>query len=157
MTLNNYLNEGLQVQIKYQRTKKIVEELVVEIKEIIEKKNNFFVVCYCPSLGINKKICIDSIISLTQLHSINRGNTYLNPVVFTLYGRLAGSYKLKQYEKVINFSKYHLTVSNNMEDKDVLLHRLLKYGSNCEIVKPKSMIDEFMNTTDEMLKNLQED
>ena len=157
ITLENYLKDGQLVQIKYQRTKNIVEELVVEIKEITERKNNIFVNCYCSTSGRFKNICIDSILSLTQLPKKNTGASTNNSVVFKLYGRLASSYKLKPNEKVIDFDNYHLTVSNSSTDKEALLRRLLKYGSNCRIEKPQSIVDEFLAMTNEILKNLQED
>ena len=81
---------------------------------------------------------------------------YLNTVVFELYGRLANSYKLKPSESVINFEQGKIVVSNSEEDRDVLLRRLLKYGENCKIVTPKSMQEEMISLTNEMLKNLEE-
>lgn len=157
ITLQNYLNDGQQVKIQYQRTKNIVEELIVEIKELSERKNGAFVTCYCSNLGVNKKICVDAIISLTQLPKKNTGKSGHSSVIFKLYGRLANVYKLKPYEKVIDFSNYHLTVSNYSDDKDALLRRLLKYGVNCKIERPKQIVDEFISMINDILKNLQEE
>ena len=113
------------------------------------------VLCYLPNFARNIKINIDSIIELNQLPKKSKGTTCLNSVVFELYGRLVSSYKLKPSEKVINFSNSCITVSNTAEDKDVLLRRLLKYGENCKIITPKSMQNELLELTNEMLKNLE--
>ena len=155
LTLKNLLIDGQMVKITYQRTKYIVEEIIVEIKEIQENRKNIFVICYCPSLSTNKKISIDAISSLVQLPSRTKGSEYCNTVIFRLYGRLATVYKLKPSEKVMDFNSHYITVSNASEDKDTLLRRLLKYGESCEIMKPQSVKEEFLTMTNEILKNLQ--
>ena len=106
-------------------------------------------------LGRNKKININSIKSLNQLPQKISGVCYLNSIVFEVYGRLASLYRLKPSEKVIDFSNNHLTISNTEEDKDSLLLRLLKYGENCKIIRPKSLQKEFINLTNDILKNLE--
>lgn len=156
-TLNNFFSDKQLVKIKFQRTKNQTDEVIVEIKEIFENKNNIYLKCYSPGLGRNKKISIDSIISVSQLPRMIQGGTCLNSVIFELYGRLASAYKLKPSEKVINFSNNHITVSNCEEDKDALLCRLLKYGENCKIINPKHLRDEFIEMTNEILKNLEEE
>lgn len=155
LTLKNMLYEEQSVCIEYRRKSNVIEKIVVELKEIIEKDNKKYVLCYNPSIGRNKRICIDSIISVKQLPKKVSGVCFLNSVVFEVYGRLASLYKLKPSEKVIDFSNNHLTISNTEEDKDTLLLRLLKYGENCKIVRPKSMQEDFINLTNEILKNLE--
>lgn len=156
-TLKNYLDDKQLVKIRYRRTKNIVDELTVEIKDIIEKKNNIFINCYCSNLQVNKKISIDSILSLVQLPNKTSSGTFLNPVIFRLTGSLVAAYKLKPFEKVIDFSSYHLTISNSSDDKDALLRRLLKYGESCVIQRPLCVKKEFIAMTNEILNNLQEE
>ena len=79
----------------------------------------------------------------------------MNSIVFEVYGRLAALYKLKPSEKVLDFSNNHLTISNTEEDKDALLLRLLKYGENCKIIRPKAVQEEFIKLTNEILKKLE--
>ena len=155
LSIGNMIIDNQQVVLKYWRTKNKIEELKVELKDIVEKNKNIFVRCYCPSVARNKNINIDSIVELNQLPNKSQNKSCLNSVVFELYGRLMSSYKLKPSEKVINFSPNHIAVSNSEEDKDILLRRLLKYGENCRIVKPKSLKDEMIELTNEMLKNLE--
>ena len=155
LSIKNMIVDDLLVKIKYKKNKNLIEETIVELKEIIEKKNKMVVLCYLPNFARNIKINIDSIIELNQLPKKSKGTTCLNSVVFELYGRLVSSYKLKPSEKVINFSNSCITVSNTAEDKDVLLRRLLKYGENCKIITPKSMQNELLELTNEMLKNLE--
>lgn len=154
-TLKNLLYDAQSVNITYKKKDNTEETAVFELKEIIEKDDSIYVVCYNPMKGRNKKICVDSIVSLTQLPKKVSGFSYLNSVVFEVSGRLAASYKLKPSEKVLNFSNNHLTISNSEEDKDTLLLRLLKYGENCKIIRPISLREEFLELTNEILKNLE--
>ena len=154
-TLKNMIYEAQNINISYRKNDDEIETLTIELKEIIEQKGNIYILCYDPKLGRNIKICIDSITSIKQSPLKATGVSYLNSVVFQVYGRLASVYKLKQGEKVIDFSNNHITISNSGEDKDVLLHRLLKYGENCKILRPHSLQNEFLELTDEILKNLE--
>ena len=126
-----------------------------EIKEIIEQKKDTLVVCYDSKMGRNRKISLSSIKEMKQSPKKIAGVSRLNSVVFELYGRLVSLYKLKPSEKVINFSNNHLTISNSEEDKDILIRRLIKYGENCRIVRPQSVQKEFLELTDNILKNLE--
>lgn len=156
LTIRNMIDDKQLVKLQYKRTKNLTEEITVELKEIAEKNQKFFVNCYCQSLARNKRISLEKIVSLVQLPRKTQEINYLNTVVFELYGRLANSYKLKPSESVINFEQGKIVVSNSEEDRDVLLRRLLKYGENCKIVTPKSMQEEMISLTNEMLKNLEE-
>lgn len=154
-TLKHLIYEEQKVNITYKKTDNTEETDTFELKEIIEKDNCIYIVCYSPLLGRNKKININSIKSLNQLPQKISGVCYLNSIVFEVYGRLASLYRLKPSEKVIDFSNNHLTISNTEEDKDSLLLRLLKYGENCKIIRPKSLQEEFINLTNDILKNLE--
>ena len=154
-TLKHLIYEEQKVNITYKKTDNTEETDTFELKEIIEKDNCIYVVCYSPLLGRNRKININSIKSLNQLPQKISGVCYLNSIVFEVYGRLASLYRLKPSEKVIDFSNNHLTISNTEEDKDSLLLRLLKYGENCKIIRPKSLQEEFINLTNDILKNLE--
>ena len=154
-TLKNLIYEVQRVNITYKKKDNTEETDTFELKEIIEKDNCMYVVCYSPSLGHNKRININYIKSLNQLPQKISGVCYMNSIVFEVYGRLASLYRLKQSERVIDFSNNHLTISNTEEDKDSLLLRLLKYGENCKIIRPKSLQEEFINLTNDILKNLE--
>ena len=154
-TLKHLIYEEQKVNITYKKTDNTEETDTFELKEIIENDNCIYVVCYSPLLGRNRKININSIKSLNQLPQKISGVCYLNSIVFEVYGRLASLYRLKPSEKVIDFSNNHLTISNTEEDKDSLLLRLLKYGENCKIIRPKSFQEEFINLTNDILKNLE--
>lgn len=154
-TLKNMIYDKQNVNITYLNNNDDEETITVELKEILEQRKHVYVVCYDSVLGRNRKISLDVITSIKQSPRKATGVSYLNSVVFEIYGRLASVYKLKPSEKVLNFSNNHLTISNSEEDKDVLLHRLLKYGENCKILRPKSVQKEFLDLTEDILKNLE--
>ena len=149
------LYEKQVVNITYKKNNK-KNTVTIELKDIIETGNSTYAVCYEKTEGCIYKINISSITSIKQMPQQISGMSYLKAVVFELYGRLASSYKLKRSEKVLNFGKNYITVSNSEEDRDILLHRLLKYGENCKIIKPKEVKEEFLNMTNEILRKLEQ-
>ena len=155
-TLNKLKNDKLMVKIQYESKTNKNNEIVVEIRKIKDENGKISLVCYIPEKRRNKKIYLDSIVQLSQLPTKTSESISYNTIVFEVYGRLAYLYKLKDSEKVINFSSNHLVISNSQEDKDVLLRRLLKYGENCKIIKPIEVQEEFISLTNEILKNLKE-
>ena len=154
-TLKDMIYDNQNVNITYLNKYGEEETGNFEIKEIIQQKKDAVVVCYDSKIGRNKKISISSIKEMKQSPKKASGFSMLNSVVFEVYGRLASLYKLKPSEKVINFSNNHITISNSEEDKDVLIRRLIKYGENCRIVRPLSVQKDFLELTDNILKNLE--
>ena len=154
-TLKNMIYDNQNVNITYLNKKGEEETVAVEIKEIIEQKKDIVIVCYDSKMGRNRKISISAIKEMKQSPKKASSVSMLNSVVFEVYGRLASLYKLKPSEKVINFSNNHLTISNTEEDKDVLIRRLIKYGENCKIIRPQSVQKEFLELTNNILKNLE--
>lgn len=161
-TNNNIINsiesmmyDGQFVCITYLKRNNVQDTLTAQIKEIIENKNNVFLLFCEKNKTRNKKINISSILEITQTPEMVSNTIFSqDEVVFRLYGRLAKSYKLKTGEKTLDFSAGYMTVLNKGEDKELLLNRLLKYGENCKIIKPQSLKDDFLALTDKILENL---
>ncbi len=155
--IEKLISDGQQISLTYSKSNKTIETIIVELKHITEKNGNFQIVCYDLSKHRNRKIYLNSIISLKQMPSRIKNVECSNSVVFKLYGRLAKAYKIKEDEKMINFENGYLIISNSGNDREGLLKRLLKYGENCKIERPKDAIDEFIALTDDVLKNLEEE
>ena len=156
LTLKKMISEELPIKVKYKKGKNIETEITIKPKELTEKKGNIYISGFCPDLKCNKKICIDTITSISQSVSKFKQTDKAVSIVFELYGRLAKSYKLKPDERYLNSDVNSLTIINDGEDKDNLLLRLLKYGENCKILKPEEVQEEFLALTDDILKNLEE-
>lgn len=149
------IKDKQQIKLIYLSKNNIEKSLIAELKEIKEKNEKIYIKCYVPSMGRNKNISVDSIISIVNLPKRVSDNSIKNSVTFELYGRLASLYKLKASEKVISFKKDCLTISNTEEDKDILLRRLLKYGENCKIVSPQDVKEDFLALVNGMISNFE--
>lgn len=157
-TLESLMYDNLFITITYIKNNNTQDTITVKLEEIIEKKNDIILVCYDNKKARNKKINAASIISIKQT-PLKTAERHLNnnSTVFRIYGRLAQVYKLKEGEKVIDFTAGYKTILNKNEDKDIIIKRLLKYGENCQIVAPQSLKEEFLMMTDSILKNLEQE
>ena len=92
--------------------------------------------------------------SPVQAHSILLTTT----VVFRLKNKLAKNYKLREWETSSGFDENgHLIVVNKNEDFNILLKRLMRYGTECYITSPKELVDKMKQLLDETLSNYDED
>ncbi len=154
-TLNKLIKDNLLVKINYKKKQNVEEEIILELKDIIERNNNIYILGYSKEHERNKRILIDSITSLEQMPQKSTNTSISSSVTFEIYGKLVSLYKLKPSEKLVDFSENSRTISNTDDDKDLLLKRLLKYGENCKILKPESLQKELLSLTDSILKNLE--
>lgn len=75
-------------------------------------------------------------------------------VVFKLFGGLAARYSIREHEEIkTNNLPYDIVIVNKGEEKDILLSRLLRYDSKCEILSPQNYRDEMKRMLDNMLSN----
>ena len=154
-TLKQIMEDGSKVGITY---KKCNKELTIDviIKKIIEEKGHYYVICYNSGMLRSRRININSIISLKRSPKQAAKFEQDSTVIYEVYGRLAKSYKLKLWESIEAYEEGYTRVINKKEDLDTLMHRLLKYGENCKIIKPANIVQEFKSLTDDILKNLEE-
>lgn len=102
-----------------------------------------------------KNISINRIAGMELLGKIYVSDNFQNEdVVFKLTGQLAQRYSLREHETLLQSElPNYIKVSNNGEDKDKLLSRLLRYDKYCEILTPKSYRDEMKLMIEKMLEN----
>lgn len=99
-------------------------------------------------------IPIDNIISIKKLPTISTAKDSNMSVVFKLKGRLAESYKLKEWEYSNGYDdEGNLIVFNSNEDPDALLSRLMKYAENCVVMTPEFMRNRMFDLIDKVLQN----
>ena len=84
----------------------------------------------------------------------NKENFYQNEVIFELYERLAKTYVLKDYERVIDVDADKLVIASSTPDKNNLFKRLLRYDTLCKITFPKKERVNFKNLIEKTLDNL---
>lgn len=106
---------------------------------------------------VNREIPVSSILAIIKLPTL-AGNKELNTtVVFKLKNRLAKIYRLKEGETTKGLNEDNeLVVVNNAESHDKLLHRLLRYMDNCEIISPKNFREEMIKLLSETIDNYKE-
>lgn len=102
------------------------------------------------------EIPIENIKSLTQLPSTSTSMTMPTTIVYRIKNRLARNYKLREWERLdkIEGDGSHVIV-NKSEDFDGLLHRLLRYGTECEVISPKFFKEEIIKVLNKTLENYQ--
>lgn len=156
-TLKQLLDEESEVNISYKNRKGEEFNIDAAIKKIVENKGHYYVLCYNSTMLRCKRICTDYITSVKRSPKSAPSMESNGSVVYEVYGRLAKSYKLKSWETLSDFDSGFMRITNTKEDIDTLLHRLFKYGENCKILQPKSVVDEFLSLTNDVLNNLEED
>lgn len=102
------------------------------------------------------EIPIENITSLKQLPNSINSNTMPTTIVYKIKNRLAKNYRLRDWEKLetLNGDGSKIIV-NKDEDFDLLLNRLMRYGTQCEIISPKFLKDEMIDHINKTLSNYQ--
>ena len=77
-------------------------------------------------------------------------------IVFRIKNRLARNYKIRDWERLdkIEGDGSHIIVNKN-EDLNNLLKRIMRYGTECEIISPKFMREEMIELINKTLANYQ--
>lgn len=146
-TFNDAIEEQRKIRLMY-KTREVLECIPVDIVQ--HKGRTFFSVIYNNN---EKLVCEERIsgIEITPLkYSVN--NSVPN-VVFVLKGELAKRYEARENEVVTENPDKTLKVVNTGDKKEILLSRLMRYDSNCEIIAPESYRNEMKKMLIDTLKN----
>jgi predicted DNA-binding transcriptional regulator YafY len=152
--MQNMIDAEEPVILTYRKTNNAEAVLKVELKEVIKKKNKYIVHCFDIDRETNRRINVDTILSLKTVEHVTIEN--INNVIFEIFGRFASSYMLRADENVIDFRNNYIVVSNRTRKRDILYQRLLKYGKNCRILTPKYAKTEFDDFIDYSMRKLEE-
>ena len=100
------------------------------------------------------EIPIENIKSIKQLPVASSAASIPTTVVYKIKNRLAKNYKLRDWERLdkIESDGSHIVVNKN-EDLDLLLTRIMRYGSECEICSPKFLREEMVEKINATLSN----
>lgn len=75
-------------------------------------------------------------------------------VIFKLKGKLAKRYETRPHETLSGpDSEGNVTITNKGEPKEALLSRLMRYDNLCEIISPKSYINDMRDIINNALSN----
>jgi predicted DNA-binding transcriptional regulator YafY len=131
------------------------KHIVLEPNSIKYDLNEVYIYGFSPITGEKQLLQMDYIISIKQLPVKSKYNYALSPLIFKLKGRVASGYRAYEGEKVTEIDELtgSITVSAYVEDHNMVLNRLLKYGDQCEILYPKSLRNRVVKTIQDALKN----
>ena len=122
----------------------------IPIKLIEEKKSSYFLV---EINGKEKLISINSVAAIQSSDIRYIKKFYNQSVLFRLTGGLAKRYTPRDCESVIKEPDGSLIVTNRGECKEILLSRLLRYDTCCEIISPREYRQEMLDILVATLKN----
>ena len=154
--IEKYLMEKQRVSVKYKRHGDCEkEQVVLELKNIKYDEQEIYIAGYNPINEQALSIKFSQIIEIKQLPTKSQYNQMLSPVTFELKGQLAKIYRLYEDEKItsVNEKSSTITVTAYVDDKEMLIKRLLKYGENCEVVYPKHAQNDMIKIINQTLKN----
>ena len=114
-------------------------------------KNNAVFIGYDYEKNLYKKFLIQNITSSKQLPQVSKNNMPSN-MTFKLKNRLAKSYMLRPNEVVIEQGENYIIVSSRNEDRNILINRLLRYNTECEVLYPKECRTLVVDMINEMEK-----
>ena len=123
------------------------------IEQIYEKRKHCLKV-----LGNNGSrvydIPTDNIKSIKQLPISSSTQAIPTTVVYRIKNRLAKNYKIRDWERLdkIEYDGSQVIVNKN-EDLNLLLNRLMRYGTQCTIISPKFLKEEMIERINKTLEN----
>ena len=151
-----FCQDKLKLEIIYATEKGEAINLLCSPIELLYQKRKI----YLKALGNNGsrvyEIPLESIQSVKQLPISNTQQSIPTTIVYRIKNRLARNYKLREWERLdkIEADGSHIIVNKN-EDLHMLVKRLMRYGSECEICSPKFFKEEMIERINSTLKNYQ--
>ncbi len=130
-------------------------KVLCDPKEIIYKNQKAYLSVFNHLSRQIFDVPVDAITSVKQLPVLSKIKESSATVVYKIKDDLAKSYQLKEWETCDGKFDENgwLTIVNHNEDFDVLLKRLMRYGSNCKVISPKTFKESMISAIDDTLKN----
>jgi len=136
-----------RVKVVY-KNKTFIECLPKELK-VVDKK----IVFLANENDENFEINPDEVLDVSLLET-KKASAESDVVTYELYGNLAKRYQLRENEQIINLRrKKSIVIQNRYEDKEELLHRLMRYDSSCKILKPLSYVKDMKKMIEKSIAN----
>ncbi|HBH17528.1 MAG TPA: hypothetical protein DDX14_01025 [Cyanobacteria bacterium UBA9579] len=151
-----YCIEDQRVIVKYKFPIDDEEkQIVLEPKSIKYDSKDVYISGYNSITGERQLLNLNNIQEIKQLPVKSRYNYVLSPIIFKLKGRLAKGYRLYEDEKIAGTDPESgtITIAAYVDDKNMLLQRLLKYGDFCEVLYPNIFREKMISLIEDALKN----
>lgn len=142
----HYCKQAFNLEVQYQdENNRQILSLQIEPYTTVERKNRLYLLAMDIHTGQQKILLTDRIIAVHQLPSKNKRKLSLTHVMFSLYGRLASSYRLYPGEKIIFKGRQELHIKSSVLEVESLLQRLMKYGVSCQVLAPQTLRTTIQN------------
>ncbi len=148
-TLSEFMKDTPQ-KIKIDFDKKAYE--IVPLKFHYFKKSIYLFGYDCKN-KVNKNFPLDKIQDIKRTPSNLYTVDFSLSTTFKIKGELKNSYSAKEGEIISPYEDY-LIVVNKKEDKEELFKRLLKYGTNCEVLYPKTDREKFKTLINNLISKI---
>lgn len=143
------------ISVTYCPLKGICHKIVFEPEKIEYLNQKVYIYGYNPKIYHKQYLLLDYIQEIKQLPTIYNQINSATQVTFRLTGRVARAYRLYEGEEIIEKgnSPFYILVNSKVDDVNVLLHRLLRYGHFCEVITPVSARKKICEIIDDLRNN----
>jgi predicted DNA-binding transcriptional regulator YafY len=150
-----YCFEAQVLEICYETPQQVPKMMLVEPHELINHKKRIYLVGNDPKTNQKVRYELSRIQTHGQLPSRVRSQIVKTTVVFRLSGRAAMNYRPYPGENIVQKEDL-LQVTHEADEVELLLRRLLKYGSHCQVVSPGWVREEMLNMIEHLIDSLEE-
>ena len=155
-TCEKYCQDQLKLEIIFNNEDSSCVNLLCTPLEVVYLKRKICLKCIGSNGNRIYQIPIENIISIKQLPAVSNPMAMPTTIVFRIKNRLAKNYKLRDWERLENTeSDGSKIIINKNEDLNILLKRLMRYNTECEIISPKFFKEEMINRINKTLSNYQ--
>lgn len=149
-----YCQDNMKLEIIYNDDEEI--NIICSPIETVYLKRRIYLKVLGNSGSRIYEIPLDNIKSIKQLPSSSGTASIPSTVVYRIKNRLAKNYKMKEWEHLDKIeSDGNKIIINKNEDFNILLKRLMKYGTECELISPRFLREEMINLINKTLSNYQ--
>lgn len=149
-----YCQDAFTLDVSWRRADGTLATCLFEPYEVVERGAQLCLLGQDRGSQEQFLLDIQSIVFVSQLPVKNRRPPVQIMVTFSLYGRLAKSYRLYPGEKIVYRSDKELQVKARVTETSTLMQRLLKYGKSCQVLGPESLREGMRNQIAARLETL---
>lgn len=157
--------EQIKLCEKYCQDKQKLEILYTD-----QNNNNINIICTpLETIYLKRQVClraignngsriyeipVDLIKSAKQLPTSSSSINMPTTIVYKIKNRLAKNYRIREWEKLETVEPDgSKIIINKNEDLNILLRRLMRYSTECEVISPKFFKEEMINLINKTLSN----
>lgn len=149
-----YINDHQVLEIGYKPPDgSPIQVCRIEPQALDMYKSHLSLIGQNPSTHQKVRYPLQYIVTHRQLPTQICWQQTFTSVTFKLTGKLAQSYRQYPNER-LQAKDDILMVRHTTDDLEALFNRLLKYGTECQIVSPQSVIDSYMEHIDKCMATL---